>query len=179
MIQKYQQFLEAKSGKLYRYGCVMVYLDIPNWQNIVSHIDSEDLYKPNQGRFGIETDPHITILYGLHSNVNDEDVINVFKGLKSDELDVNVEGIDIFENPEFDVIKMNVESEKLNQLNQELRRLPHTSDFPDYKPHITIAYLLSGTGKKYIDPDYRYTFNQIKKIIYSKANGQKLEITLD
>lgn len=179
MIQKYQQFLEAKSGKLYRYGCVMVYLDIPNWNNIVSHIDTEDLYKPNQRRFGLETDPHVTILYGLHSDVNDKDVIDVFKGLKSDELDVNVDGIDIFENEEFDVIKMNVKSEKLNHLNQELRRLPHTSDYPDYKPHITIAYLLPGTGKKYIESDYKYTFNQIKKIVYSKANGEKVEIDLD
>lgn len=179
MIQKYQQFLEAKSGKLYRYGCVMVYLDIPNWDNIVSHIDKEDLYKPELKRFGLETDPHVTILYGLHSDVNDEDVINVFKNIKSDDIQINVDGIDIFENPEFDVIKMNVKSETLNALNQELRKLPHTSDYPDYKPHITIAYLLPGKGKGYIESDYKYSFNQIKKIIYSKANGQKLEISLE
>ena len=105
-IKKYKSFLESKSGKLYRYGCVVVYLDIPNWDSIVSHIDSEDLYK-------------------------------------------------------------------------ELSKLPHTTDYPDYQPHITIAYLQPGKGQKYIETDYKYNFNQVKKIIYSKANDQKLEITLD
>ena len=179
MIRTYQQFLESKSGKLYRYGCVMVYLDIPNWENIVSHIDQEDLYKPEVKRFGLETDPHVTILYGLHSDVNDEDVINVFKDISSNDIVLNVDGIGIFENPEFDVIKMNVKSDTLNILNEELKKLPHTSDYPDYKPHITIAYLLPGTGKKYIESDYKYTFNQVKKIIYSKANGEKIEISID
>jgi 2'-5' RNA ligase len=179
MIRTYQQFLESKSGKLYRYGCVMVYLDIPNWENIVSHIDQEDLYKPEVKRFGLETDPHVTILYGLHSDVNDEDVINVFKDISSNDIVLNVDGIGIFENPEFDVIKMNVKSDTLSILNEELKKLPHTSDYPDYKPHITIAYLLPGTGKKYIESDYKYTFNQVKKIIYSKANGQKIEISID
>lgn len=178
-IKNYQSFLEAKSGKLYRYGCVMVYLDIPNWDSIVSHINSEDLYKPEEKRFGLETDPHVTILYGLHSDVSDEDVFNVFKNIKASDISLDVDGIDCFENKDFDVIKMNVKSDTLNLLNKELSKLPHTTDYPDYKPHITIAYLLPGMGEKYIESDYKYTFNQVKKIIYSKANGQKLEITLE
>ena len=45
-------------------------------------------------------------------------------------------------------------------------------------------FLESKSGKLYrygcvIETDYKYNFNQVKKIIYSKANGQKLEITLE
>ena len=179
VIKDYNKFLESKSGKLYRYGCVMVYLDIPNWDSIVSHIKSEDLYKPDEKRYGLETNPHVTILYGLHQDVSDEDVINVFSTINIGDISLDIDGIDCFENQDFDVIKMNVKSDTLNFLNKELSKLPHTTDYPDYKPHITIAYLLPGHGKKYIETDYKYNFNQVKKIIYSKSNGQKLEITLE
>jgi len=178
-IKNYNKFLEAKSGKLYQYGCVMAYLNIPDWESLTSYIDEEDLYKPENKRFGLETEPHLTVLYGLHSDVNDEDVLNVFKGVKSSDIQLDILGIDIFENKQFDVVKMNVKSETLNHLNAELRKLPHTSDYPDYKPHITIAYLLPGMGKKYIEPDYKFKFNQVKKVIYSKANGQKIEMEIN
>jgi 2'-5' RNA ligase len=178
-IKNYNKFLESKSGKLYEYGCVMVYLDMPNWESITSYIDEEDLYKPENKRYGLETEPHLTVLYGLHSDVNDQDVLNVFKDVKSSDIQLDILGIDIFENKQFDVVKMNVKSETLNNLNAELRKLPHTSDYPDYKPHITIAYLLPGRGKKYIEPDYKFKFNQVKKVIYSKANGQKIEMEIN
>jgi 2'-5' RNA ligase len=179
IITNYNSFLEAKSGKLYRYGCVMVYLDIPNWESIVSHIDESDLYKPDNRRYAYESDPHVTILFGLHPEVSDDDVFNVFKNIKSSDISIDISGVDIFENSDFDVVKMNVKPGILNTLNKELLKLPHTTDYPDYKPHITMAYVLPGEGQKYIQPEYQYTFDQVKKIIYSKSNGEKLEITLE
>jgi hypothetical protein len=35
----------------------MAYLDIKNWNNIISNIDQSDLYQPDSKRFGIETNP--------------------------------------------------------------------------------------------------------------------------
>lgn len=177
-IHTYSSFLESKSGKLYKYGCVMVYLDIPNWKSIISNISEEDLYKPEEKVYGKETDPHITLLYGLHKDVDDKDIIEMFKDYKSSEININVERIDIFENDEFDVVKMNVTSEFLTNMNKKLSTLPHTSDFPDYRPHITIAYIKKGCSDKYIQDNYKYTFNNINKIVYSKPNGEKIDISL-
>jgi 2'-5' RNA ligase len=179
IITNYETFLEGKSGKLYRYGCVMLYLNIPNWKSIISRIDESDLYDAENPTHGYETSPHVTILFGLHSNVNDEDVIKVFDGLKSSDLDINIEGIDCFKNKDFDVVKMNVESNKLNELNKELSKLPHTTDYPDYKPHITLAYVLPGKGEKYIEPDYKYKFDNLDKILYKKTNGEKITISVN
>ena len=36
---------------------------------------------------------------------------------------------------------MRVESAKLRKLRADLENLPHTSTWPEYKPHIAIAYL--------------------------------------
>jgi hypothetical protein len=61
-------------------------------------------------------------------------------------------------------------------VNAELSKFPHTTNFPDYHPHSTVAYLKKGTGQKYIDKfkgqEHQVTPN---KIVYSMASGEKRE----
>jgi 2'-5' RNA ligase len=178
IINKYNQFLEGKSGKLYKYGCVMLYLNIKNWDSILDRINKSDVYNVNDPTKGYERHPHITIIFGLHSNVSDDDVLDVFKNLKSSDIDITVDGIGCFENNEYDVVKMNIISDKLNKLNNKLSMLDNTSDYSDYKPHITIAFVLPGTGKKYTQPEYKYQFDNFNKILYKKTNGQTITIPL-
>jgi hypothetical protein len=73
---------------------------------------------------------------------------------------------------------MNVSSEKLHELNKLAKNLPHTDSYPDYKPHLTIAYLLKGKGNKYVNPNFNLNINTIDKIVYSKTNGEKIDIPL-
>ena len=69
------QFMkEGKSGSLYKYGCVMLELNIQNWDDLTKSIDPNDVYLPEDPSHGIETDPHVTILYGLHRGVTPEQV---------------------------------------------------------------------------------------------------------
>jgi 2'-5' RNA ligase len=173
-----KKFNEMKSGDLYDYGCVMVYLDIPNWKNIVSKINPDELYLPEDPTHGYETDPHATILYGLHPEVTDEDITKAIQSQNLSHILLDIDGIDTFQNKDYDVVKMNVKSDTLNNLNKELSKLPHTTDYPDYKPHVTMAYLKPGNGKKYHQPDYKHKFDKIKKIVYSKTNGDKVEIPI-
>jgi 2'-5' RNA ligase len=51
-------------------------------------------------------------------------------------------------------------------INEKLSILPHTTDFPDYNPHITIAYVKKGKGKKYVVDNYNATLSS-KKVMYS------------
>jgi 2'-5' RNA ligase len=176
---KIKKFNEMKSGDMYDYGCVMVYLDIPNWEEIVSSINHQDLYLPEDPTRGYETDPpHATILYGLHPEVTDEDVRNVVQSQNLSNIILDINGIDTFQTKDYDVVKMDVKSDILNLLNREMSKLPHTTDYPDYRPHVTMAYVKSGQGKKYHRPDFSHKFNNIKKIVYSKTNGDKIEIPL-
>jgi len=78
-------------------------------------------------------------------------VFNLYeKNIELKPIEVNLSGISIFENPEFDVVKFDVNSKLLTKLNTLMKQLPHTSTFPEYHPHITIAYVKKGEGNKYI-----------------------------
>jgi hypothetical protein len=175
--EKFKLFLE-KDSKMYDYGCLMVYLNIPNWSEFLSEINPEHLYQSDNDRYGFETEPHCTILYGIHNDVSDDDVIKLFSDIKVSDFDMIVDGIDCFFNKDYDVLKLNVKSNKLNQLNELAKTLPHTSQYPDYKPHITIGYLQKGNGIKYIEPKVKFTIDNISKIVYSKTNGEKIDILL-
>jgi len=178
-IKTYSEFMfisEDKSGTNYEYGCLMLNLNFPNWKIFTSNIDKDDLYDSESERYGIETEPHVTILYGIHKSVDDDVVYALFSDLKKNDFDLKVSGIDCFFNKDYDVLKMNILSDKLSELNKLAKRLPHTSDYPDYKPHITIAYLQKGKASQYANPNFNINLDNINKIVYSKSNGQKISI---
>jgi 2'-5' RNA ligase len=182
MIKKYHRFLEMSNNRMkrhtgtdYKFGCVMANLNIPNWDEITSHINIDDLYKPEEDRYGIESDPHITILYGLHNNVKDSEVEKIIKSVNGDNITIDIKGIDIFENEEFDVVKMSVQSEYLTKLHYELYKLPNSDRFSKYNAHITIAYVKKGEGSKYRRSSYSHHIDGIHDIIYSKPDGNKIK----
>jgi len=97
---------------------------------------------------GVEDKPHITVLYGLHDNYPDDaaEIIGEFPG----PIKVKLGSLSIFKKDEYDVLKIDVISPELHALNKALKSLHYTSDFPDYKPHLTLAYLQPGTGERFI-----------------------------
>ena len=172
-IKNYIQFIKESSGQ-HKWGCVMIEFPISNWNEITSMISPNDVYEePGDTTHGIEDTPHVTILYGLHPEVTDENVKEVFDNFKG-KIIVEVEGIDIFENPKFDVVKFNVKkTDSLQYLHDELSKFPNSNEYPDYKPHITVAYVKPGTGKKYVNPEYKYKVQNVDKVVYSKPSGEK------
>lgn len=173
IIKNYIQFIKESSG--YEYGCVMVEVPVSNWDEITSSIDPEDVYTGDDDTHGIQENPHVTILYGLHDGVTEDEVKSVFEGF-TDDINIEVNGVGIFENKDYDVVKFNVNPDgALQELHDRLSKFPNSNDFPDYKPHITIAYVKKGTGKKYVKTDYKYTVKNVDKITYSMADGTETE----
>jgi hypothetical protein len=118
-------------------------------------IDPADLYHGENGsdsygpEYGLEDKPHITALYGL----TDADPEPVRKLLEEfGKVTATLGEVSLFENADkpYDVVKVDIHGEDLKRLNERLRTLPHSSDFPDYHPHLTIAYVKKGTGQKYV-----------------------------
>ena len=176
MIKKYQEFItEEKKGPSHDFGCVLLELDIPNWNEITSLIQPDDIYSPsNDTTYGIQNDPHVTVLYGLHGNIDDTKVIEIINKYKYQDLGLNVIGLDNFKNNDFEVVKFGVSpTQNLQDFNKELSQLPNSNEFPEYKPHITVGYVNPGTSDKYVNPDHKLDF-KVKSVKYSKPNGQNL-----
>jgi len=98
---------------------------------------------------GLETDPHVTVLYGMI----DEDLDAVHDVLKSaGKVPCKIIGVDVFENDDKDVLVLRVESDKLTELHDELLAATDAHQtFSEYKPHITIGYLNKGAAGRYKD----------------------------
>ena len=166
--------LEAKKDHKHEYGCLMVYLKIEDWKSLQNSIDEDDLYvDEDDSSYGRETKPHVTILYGLHDNIKDEDIEIDIKDITSPKL--KFKNISSFNSDKYDVLKFDVESSDLNKLNKKFTEYPHTTNFPDYHPHCTIAYLKSGKAEKYIKKlkDMVNIVFETEKIVYSKASGEE------
>ena len=150
----------------YDFGCVMVYFNFPEIEDMQSKIEENDLFE--DGTKSLETEPHVTLLYGLHSDeIEDEDVMrsvdkSIIKNLK-------LCSISAFKNEDRDVLKFDIEGEGLVENNENLKKFPFTSDYPEYHPHATIAYLKPGTSDKYIemfkDQEFEITPSEL---VYSK-----------
>lgn len=166
----------TEKTKKYDYGCVMVDLNVnkDTWKDFQDMVEDDDIYhEEGSDGYGREMDPHVTILYGIHADVSDEDI----KGLisKSKKPEIELKDVSSFENEGFDVLKFDIHSDDLVKLNKKFKELPHTSTYPDYHPHATICYLKPGLAKKYIKKFKEVDALETKtsKFMYSKPDGTK------
>ena len=162
---------EAK--ETYDYGCVMVYFKCPEISKIQDAINTDHLDDKEKG---IEDEHHVTLLYGIHSNeVSDDDVIDAAKGFAGS---IALKNVSMFQN-DCDVLKFEAENPTLHSCNFNLKQLPHTSTYPNYVPHSTIAYLKKGTGQKYVDQFNGITYTATPThLVYSKPDGSKIKFEL-
>jgi 2'-5' RNA ligase len=176
--QIYGSLITEKKEEKYEYGCAMLYFDFPEINKVHEAIDPNDLYEEEEDRtYGIEEEPHTTLLYGLHEEVSTEDVKTIVD--KFEFGTCKIYNASLFENEKYDVLKFDVKGENLKECNKELSKLPHTTNFPDYHPHMTIAYLKPGKGKKYTEILKDQEFELMPTYaIYSTPSGEQIEIKL-
>lgn len=168
-----------EENRKYEYGCVMLYFDFPELGTLHNKINDEDVYNdPADDSYGLEDEPHTTLLFGLHQEVTDDEVKNVLA--KHHFGPCQISNASLFENPEYDVLKFDVDGESLHECNADLREYPYTSNFPDYHPHLTVGYLKSGTGKKYTKSLKELEYTLIPQYaVYSKAGGVKTKFKIN
>ena len=131
-----------------------------------SFIAEEDLVE-----WGLESTPHITVKYGLHTNdardlnelVKCHMPVKVFLGKTN-----------VFESDEYDVVVFDVISKQIRELNKKIKNsLECTDTFKTYIPHMTIAYVRKGEGAKYKNNETFYgkvfTFD---KLVFSPSEGE-------
>jgi 2'-5' RNA ligase len=142
------------------------------------NIKEEDLYtEEGEWKYGIEDEHHVTVKYGLHTK-NEEDVIDTIGGEKGGE--VKLSKTSMFENDDYDVLKVTVVSKDLKRLHDIIsENLECTDTHPEYIPHLTLAYLKTGKGKDYINDDFlEGTKFEFDEVMFEDSEDKKTIISL-
>lgn len=119
----------------------------------------------------LEDRPHVTVLYGL----NQIDPARLRPLLDQyGPIFARLGRLSLFENSDADVLKFDVQSSQLEQIQRHLRMLPHTLTQPEYIPHLTVAYLKPGTGAKYLELPNNLLGHELhfSGLTYSDRNGE-------
>lgn len=141
--------------------CVMLDVDELNVREAYGDdLNEDDFYygdlegplKYAQGPVG-ETEAHVTLLFGIHpSDTYEVDVITTLENWSIPD-NVLLSSVDFFpstvEGEDYVcIIAHVVPTADLVAANRNLRELPHTNAFDDYKPHVTLAYI-KGTADRH------------------------------
>lgn len=152
----------------YSYSSTQVNLEDPVRSEVLDwakkNIPDEDLYTEEENH-GRDDTPHITVLYGILTQ-DPSDIIDLLEGTGT--VEATLGKVSLFENSDdYDVVKISVESEDLTDLHELLEeKLDNENKFPDYQPHVTLAYVKKGKGKRHTgSTDFegrRLTFNKVR-----------------
>lgn len=133
-------------------------------------VNSDDL-KPSWSKTGLTEDHHITIVYDKDGVIDQNAILDDLKSILKSDYEVfmkfleddhqfRVDGmfdLEVFDTDEYDylvlVLRRNNELYKILNRSQEGLRKSYeiTSDYPEYKAHITLAELVPGSGAKYLE----------------------------
>lgn len=182
-MKTFSAFLEQKNqSKQYDFSTVLFLLpkklakSVYDWG--VDHVLDRDVYHED-GDYGRESEMHVTVLYGIH-DIDSKNTSEVLKDTKS--FKVTLGKITAFTiSPKYDVLKIEVNSPTLHKIHKKIKNeMDVTSKFPDYRPHVTIAYLKKGKSEKYVGNDVfdglEFT---IDNLMFSSRLGTKTPIRLN
>jgi hypothetical protein len=177
-IKLFEEFMNEAKKQTYDANCAMLYFDFPEMAQMHKKIIASDLFESEEGGgHGLETESHCTLLYGLNADVSLNAVKVKLQGFGFDKCIAH--NISLFENKEFDVLKFDIKGDNLHAANKSLCELPYKTDYPDYHPHMTVAYLKSGMGKKYVEMFNTHEHVLIPShIVYSMTDGSKNTIDI-
>lgn len=128
---------------------------------------------------GRETEPHVTVKYGLHSPEH-TGASEALAGEKP--ATVHFGNLSVFHTPDADVLKVGVSSPDLHRMNAKVAEgNAHTDTHPQYSPHVTVAYLKPGEGAKYDGkplPGVTGKSVTMSSVTFSPHEGERTEIPL-
>lgn len=174
---------DIKSEK-HEYSCAMAPIPkeyekaLLDWSK--EHISDDSLFiDPKDGSKGRQDYFHVTIKYGLH-DAKPTGVQQMAKELPIEPFSVTLGPISLFEHDDFDVVKIEVKSPYLHKLHKEMSdAFENTEEYPDYKPHLTLAYVKKGTAKDLVGDDtFKDQEAEITSVDFSSKDGGMTNIPL-
>lgn len=152
----------------YDYGCVMACIQEDVASKLLDFnykmVKEEHIFQEGD-KYGREKHPHVTIKYGLVNSYTEEQMKHLLRNVTP--FNIQVRGLSIFENEQFDVLKFDIDSPVLHQLHEQFSYLPNHDEHPEYHPHMTVAYVKKGMGKQFVREARQVANIPVKTIVYS------------
>ena len=133
------------------YAFLMVDYETPSIiKDLQKKIPSRELYTEEDNEdYGLEKQSHVTLVPCLDNDIDIDKLKSYLKPI--DDYDIVLTDISKFECEEFDVLKCAVKSKALKDTNKEIvDKFETHSEYKDYNPHMTIAYMKKGMADKYL-----------------------------
>jgi hypothetical protein len=155
-------------------GCLMAHVSPTYGPHVIklgrTAIPPQILYTdPNDPTFGYDTEPHVTLKYGFEPDLGKMNVAKILQGMKP--FNIILKALNLFENDKFDVVKFEVQKcPILTELRRRCDGYPNSDSYPDYNPHMTLAYVKKGSF-----PHIKENLNialPITRFKYSGPNGK-------
>lgn len=137
-----------------KYAFLMVNYETPVYiKDIQRKIKKEDLYVPENPEkgfgYGLEVETHVTVAPCLDNDVSPNDIKMLLYPLK--DYTIMLSDVSVFENDEYDVLKCSVICPNLYATNKRIsKHFELHTEFKEYNPHITIAYVKKGTCREFL-----------------------------
>jgi len=174
------RFKQFYLEEAHSYSCAMLNLSPSLAKKIESfakaNIKNEDLFT-EEGDGGWPEKTHVTVKYGITEEAPDgvESLIGGFGTVNFKLKDVTK-----FEAKEYDVLKIDVESPKLREMNKIISDNMETVDtFPKYHPHVTLAYVKKGKGDHLINNSkFNGVVDMVEKVYFTNKHDEEYYIKL-
>lgn len=173
--------LEKVSG--YQYSSTQINLPQDLAEKVKSwgrkFVSEKDLYVDKEDNIsGFDDSPHITVKYGIHTS-NVEEVKKTLS--HQGPIRFKLGKISKFTtNPKFDVLKIEVDSPDLHDLNKQISNgVECTDTHPTYNPHVTIAYIKKGTGPTESLDYFQGMPGEVGSIEFSPKDGDKQVLVME
>lgn len=138
-----------------RLGCIMLDVKMPD---VAAAVRARWAYQSTDPAHwwvsGVQDEGHVTLLYGLLPDLVDRAAVDeVLAGWVPPVVEST--GFEVFPSPfpdePYECVVARVDDSRLLDAHQRLSLLPHINTYPDYKAHVTLAYVKKGTAGRAID----------------------------
>ena len=125
-----------------------------------------------------ETEPHITALYGFDPSFETSPLQSLLENQES--ISCSLGTVSRFENPDCDVLKIEVHSPEMQRLHYGLKySLSDDSKFKNqiYHPHVTLAYVRKNTHRE-LDGHQAFVKDKfsVSSLVYSPPDKTKRQV---
>lgn len=142
----------------YKYACALIELPPEHADFLLgwgkANIPDDVLYvPPGDDTMGRELEAHVTVKYGITLNEVPHELHQIME--QTPAFPVYLGAVSLFQQADYDVVKLAVESPWLRQLNARITKtLPCEGDkHPTYNPHTTLAYVKKGSCDHLVGQD--------------------------